>query len=61
MVCQNLEILGQPNPGHVYAHPICPRPAVVVAALCHLNNIAINIHARAQTLQAVGQMPMYVF
>jgi hypothetical protein len=38
----------------MYGHPICPRPAVVVAAPCHLDNIATNIHA--QTLLTVGEI-----
>jgi hypothetical protein len=39
----------------MYAHPICPRPAVVVAAPCDLNNIATDIHVRGQTLLTVGE------
>jgi hypothetical protein len=35
---------------------ICLRPAVVAAAPCHLNNIATNIHVRAQTLLTVCEI-----
>jgi hypothetical protein len=50
------KILGRATPGHRYAHLICPRPAAVVAAPCHLNNIATNIPARAEILLTVGEI-----
>jgi hypothetical protein len=40
----------------VIAHLICPRPAAVVAAPCHLNNIATNIRAHAESLPTVGEI-----
>jgi hypothetical protein len=42
------------TPGHIYARSICPRPAAVAAAPCHLKYIAINSHVPAETLLTVG-------
>jgi hypothetical protein len=53
-VCEKFEILARPNPGHTYAHSTCHQPAAVVAAPPHLNNIATNIHTRAETLLTGG-------
>jgi hypothetical protein len=56
VVSTPLKISGRTTPGHIYAHSICPQLAAVVAAPCHLNNIATNIRSRAKTLLTVGEI-----